>query len=64
MDDLSTVLAKALAALFLLACALGISYLQMVYAWGLELKSFGWFIGTSLLSGVVVSIISALNVKK
>jgi uncharacterized membrane protein YgdD (TMEM256/DUF423 family) len=62
-DELSNLLAKLIAALALMAVALGISYLQMTYAWGLELKSIGWFIGTSLLSGGLVAVINALNIK-
>jgi hypothetical protein len=62
-DELSNLLAKLIAALALMAVALGISYLQMTYAWGLELKSLGWFIGTSLLSGGLVAVINALNIK-
>lgn len=62
-DELSNLLAKLIAALALMAAALGISYLQMTYAWGLELKSLGWFIGTSLLSGGLVAVINALNIK-
>jgi hypothetical protein len=63
MDDFSNLFAKFIAALALVAIALFVAYLQMTMAWGLQLKSLGWFIGTSLLSGVVVAMTAALNSK-